>query len=138
MVGAMPSPRLQIAALAALALSACGSEPRVAPPQDPVLAAALADPLMTDMELAARNRGDDALSGNGLPEGGLPPWEAGPEEVPAARAAAVRLAGGTLRPPPSFDPGEGKGGAGEHAVTPVQIAARAGSRSKLMAPWERP
>jgi len=60
--------------------------------RDPVAAAALDDPLMTDPDLTGQNRGNAALDG-GLPDGALPDFKRNPEEVTAAKAEAERLLG---------------------------------------------
>lgn len=60
--------------------------------RDPVAAAALDDPLMTDPDLTGQNRGNAALDG-GLPDGAVPAFKRGAEEVAAARQEAERVLG---------------------------------------------
>ena len=76
-------------------LAACSGGEDAADPnaqRDPVAAAALDDPLMTDPDLTGQNRGNAALDG-GLPDGAMSAFKRSPEEVAAARADAERLLG---------------------------------------------
>ena len=82
-------------------LAACSGGEDAADPnaqRDPVAAAALDDPLMTDPDLTGQNRGNAALDG-GLPDGAMSAFKRSPEEVAAARADAERLLG---KPSPSI------------------------------------
>lgn len=104
------------AALAlALAVTACGSSApdREAsqPDPDPAIAEAQADPLMVDPDLSRQNPAGDALGGGGPATAPIPPLDRSPEEVEAARAEALRLAGGRLATAPAPVAGQG-GGAG--------------------------
>jgi len=109
----------------ALAVAACGSaapERKAAEPDpDPALAAALADPLMVDPDLSRQNPAGAALGGGGPATAPIPPFDRSAEAVEAARAEALRLAGGKLVAAPVPVPGEG-GGAG---LTPERTAIAA-------------
>lgn len=90
-----------------LLLAACGDSSERGDKRgerDPVIAAALADPIMADPDLASQNRGNSALQGGGPPSAELPPDKTGPEETERARAAALDLAGGKLAPLPAPSP----------------------------------
>lgn len=117
------TPRLCLALLAVSAvLSACSRAapaPEVQREVDPAVAAVLADPLMTDPDLASQNRGNAAIT---LDRFGAVPLEvSSPEAMRAAKAEAARLAGGMVRSAP--------GGASDNSdalgpvVTAGQIAA---------------
>ncbi|MBA4161544.1 MAG: hypothetical protein C0515_05605 [Novosphingobium sp.] len=74
-------------------LAACsGAEEANNQPRDPVAAAALDDPLMTDPDLTGPNQGNAALHG-GLPDGAVPPFKRSAEEIAAAKLEAERLLG---------------------------------------------
>lgn len=74
-------------------LAACsGAEEGNDQPRDPVAAAALDDPLMTDPDLTGPNQGNAALHG-GLPDGAVPPFKRSAEEIAAAKLDAERLLG---------------------------------------------
>lgn len=107
--------------LAALVLSACGQEtaaPDSAKDLDPAIVAALADPIMIDPDLASQNRGNAAIAMGAFD--GVPLEDVSPEAIEAARAEAVRLAGGTIKSAP--EPAE-TGKAAPPAVTAGQLAA---------------
>ncbi len=102
------SPSLSVLVL--LALSGCGradgqAKQEVEP--DPAIVAALAEPIMTDPDLAAQNRGNAAIVIGAFD--GVPAWTRDPDEIAAARNAAVGLAGGALQAAPTSskpaDPG---------------------------------
>ncbi|MFO1255880.1 MAG: hypothetical protein U1E37_09465 [Sphingomonadaceae bacterium] len=79
-----------------IALAACsGGEAADGGQRDSVVAAALDDPLLTDPDLTSQNRGNAALDG-GLPDGAVPAFKRGDEEIAAARAEAERLLGRTI------------------------------------------
>ena len=84
--------------LLASALTACGDKPaeedRAA--IDPAIAAALADPLMTDPDLVAQNRAGAALSGGGVPSTLIPTDSVSEETKAAAKEEAITLTGGKL------------------------------------------
>lgn len=74
-------------------LAACsGGDEAQDRPRDPVAAAALDDPLMTDPDLTGQNRGNAALDG-GLPDGAVPAFKRNPEEIAAAKTEAERVLG---------------------------------------------
>lgn len=58
---------------------------------DPAIVAALAEPIMTDPDLAAMNRGNAAIVIGQFD--GIPAWTRDPVEIAAARAEAAELAG---------------------------------------------
>lgn len=88
--------------------------------EDPAIAAALADPIMVDPQMA----GDQgaALSANSGAIN-IPPDLKTPEAVAAALEDAARIAGGALAtaPPPAKGPA-----AGPAALTAAQVASRSG------------
>ena len=89
--------------LAAL-LASCGQEQKQTNPdeqRDPAMVDALSDPLMADPDLATQNRGGSALSGGGPASGQIPPLPKGPEEIEAAKQAALDLAGGAISSAPA-------------------------------------
>lgn len=114
-----PLRRLPLTALVLLlAVPGCGGsggEAEQALEPDPAIVAALAEPIMTDPDLAAQNRGNAAIVIGAFD--GVPAWTRDPEEIAEARAAAVRLAGGTLQSAPAG------AGPGDQAQTPRQLAA---------------
>jgi hypothetical protein len=87
-----------------LTLAGCGEseaarDPAIQP--DPAIVAALAEPIMTDPDLAAMNRGNAAIVVGQFD--GIPAWTRDPDQVAAARAQALRLAGGQLLSTPEAD-----------------------------------
>lgn len=95
---------LSLGLLLPLALAACGDGKDQADPnaeRDPAVSGALSDPIMADPDLAQQNRGSAALSGGGPAAGEIPPDKRTPEEIEAARSAAVDLLGGATRSAPS-------------------------------------
>lgn len=88
--------------LAGTALAGCGGD-RASPPEspaqlDPAIVAALADPIMTDPDLASQNRGNAAIALDTFDA--VPLDDASPEAIAAAKADAARLAGGMIRTAP--------------------------------------
>jgi hypothetical protein len=79
----------------ALLLAACGDKDEPAKPSadDPAMAAALGDPVLTDPDLASENGANRAAS---LPSGAgaIPAADMSPEALAAAREAALKLVGG--------------------------------------------
>lgn len=97
-------PQLILGLCAPLALTACGDGKDKANPnaeRDPAVSAALSDPIMADPDLAQQNRGAAALAGGGPAAGEIPPDKRTPEEIEAARSAALDLMGGMARSAPS-------------------------------------
>lgn len=93
--------RFTLAALA-LALAACGGDSKRGDQQtDPALTGALGDQIMVDPDLANQNKGGAALAVNGPASAEMPVEARSPEAIAAAKADAVRLAGGTLQPLPA-------------------------------------
>ncbi len=89
---------LASATLLASALTACGGKQaeQDRATLDPAIAAALADPLMTDPDLTAQNRAGAALTGGGVPSALIPTDPLSDEANAAAKAEAITLAGGKL------------------------------------------
>jgi len=80
--------------LAALSLAACGSEAaRQQDDDDPALAAALAGPILTDLDLVQQDLSHVAIAGGGPPVIQLPPIEHDPDALAAIREEARRIAG---------------------------------------------
>ena len=86
--------------LAALT-SACGqaTAPDKGDSTDPMIAAALADPLMSDPDLASQNRAGVALTGGGVPSALIPSEVTGDDARNAALADVSNLLG--RAPPPA-------------------------------------
>lgn len=105
---------------AAAALAGCGSKQAEPAGQgeDPAYAHALAGPLMTDSELASRNKALAAISGGGAEVVELPLVEAGPDAIAAAKVEADKLAGGKVAMAPL--PSEGSNPVLLSAVTAAQ------------------
>lgn len=106
-----------------LGLAACGNdqvETVAGQGEDPLLAHALAGPLMADPDLASRNHALAAIAGGGPEVVEMPLIENGAEMIAAAKIEAERVAGGKITPAPS--PGNGSNPALRDAVTAVQRA----------------
>lgn len=85
-----------LASVALLAGCAGGEQSEKAPSEgDPAVASALGDEIMVDPELAGQQDGPGPVTIE------LPPEQRTPEAVAAARAQAVRLAGGSIEPAPA-------------------------------------
>ncbi|MEO7739838.1 MAG: hypothetical protein ABIS10_11175 [Novosphingobium sp.] len=111
-------------AAVSLGLAACGDakvESVAGQGTDPLLAHALAGPLMADPDLASRNHALAAIAGGGPEVVEMPLIENGAEVIAAAKLEAERLAGGRISPAPS--PRDGSNPALRIAVTAVQRAA---------------
>lgn len=112
------------AAASLLALAACGGgqpEDQAGQDEDPAYAHALAGPLMTDPDLASRNRAYSAIAGGGPGIVEVPPIEDGPEAITAARDEATKLVGGKIEAAPF--PVEGSNPVLRDAVTAAQRGA---------------
>ncbi|MEO7246963.1 MAG: hypothetical protein ABIW31_00795 [Novosphingobium sp.] len=108
----MPANRSILPVCLALAglLSGCGREdvPDLADARDPEVAAALADPLMTDPDLASQNRIGVALTGDGVPTALIPTEDVSNEGRAAAKADVLALLGAN---PPASPAAAGSQGA---------------------------
>jgi hypothetical protein len=99
--------------LAALALAGCGDGEEVVPVavdhSDPLMEGALADHIMVDPDMVARN-GANQVASFASGDGSIPLPDSGPEAIIAARNEAIELVGGNaaLRraPPPERTEGE--------------------------------
>lgn len=106
-----------------LLLAACsGEEAAKDKSRDPVVAAALDDPLMTDPDLTGQNRGNAALDG-GLPDGAMPAFKRSPEEVAAAKTEAERLLGRPI--PAAPEPASSPAASRLTGATTMQAIAKA-------------
>jgi hypothetical protein len=85
-----------------LLLAACGdaAAPDGPPPRDPAVAAALAEPLLSDPDLAGSSRSGTALTGGGPATGGVPLITFDSAAADAARSDARELIGGPIDLPP--------------------------------------
>ena len=90
--------------------------------RDPAIMGALSDPIMTDPDLSGQNQANAGLSGLGTSDVEIPSQDRGPDAVAAARAAALKLAGGSITPAPAPATG-GADRPARGAVTAVQLAA---------------
>ena len=89
--------------------------------EDPAYAHALAGPLMTDGELASRNRAIAAIAGGGAEVVELPLVESGPDAIAAAKGEAEKLAGGRISLAPMAS--EGSNPVLSNGVTAAQRGA---------------
>lgn len=80
---------------ATLLLAGCSGEANTSAldKTDPLVTAALADPLLTDADLNTRNPAGEGLYGAGPVDGSLPPLDASKEAAQSAREEAARLLG---------------------------------------------
>lgn len=110
-------------------LAACGDETAKVPvaERDPAIMGALGDPIMTDPDLSGQNQVNAGLSGLGTSDVEIPPQDRGPEAVAAARAAALKLAGGRIQPAPA-PATSGAEGPARNAATAGQLAAASDPR----------
>lgn len=88
-----------LAALALLCACSRSGQESQSSERDPVVADALADPIMADPDLAAQARGDSALTGGEPPGGPVPAFKRGDGEIMAAKAQAERLVGSVIADP---------------------------------------
>jgi hypothetical protein len=118
-----------LAGIAGLLLVAACSQPEQGAtdraPEDPLVAEALADPILTDPDLTAQNQVNAALAVAGPVNAALPPIDRGEEAIAAATEAAQRLVGSGI--PPLPEPAKADLRALREAVTAVQMAAAAGA-----------
>jgi hypothetical protein len=111
------------APIAALLLTACSeSAPPAVPEHDPALAAALAEPIMVDTDLAGQNRANSAAA---MPsqDGSVPTVDDGPEAIAAAQAEALALVGGPGKMREAPEPGELDAPLAAPALTAAERAA---------------
>lgn len=92
-------------------------------PIDPAVADALADPIMSDLDLVGQNQAGMSLAVTGPTSIGVPPIDRSDAAIAAARDAATDQAGGTLIAP--HDPADEDLSALRAAVTPAQMALAA-------------
>jgi hypothetical protein len=111
-----------------LLLAGCGGDaPAVTEREDdPALAAALAEPIMTDQDLVGQNRANSAAAMPSL-DHSLPTVDANPEAVAAARAEALQLVGGPGRMNKAPEPREA-------ALSPA-VDADCAERVQYTAQW---
>jgi len=120
--------RQAVALAFALALAGCGKGESSAPKPiaaDPALQDALADPIMVDADLVGQNQGLAAIVAAGPTVVELPLLDRSPEAISAAKAEAVRLAGGSIKPAPEPAQGNAADAAILAAVTAGQLARAA-------------
>lgn len=93
---------------ALLLLAGCGSseEHKAAPPSDPALTGPLGEQIMVDPELAGQARTNEAVAVSGQAPITVPPADTGPEAAAAAKAEALKLAGGAMRAAPAPTAGD--------------------------------
>lgn len=93
----MPAHRKLAALCATVLLASCGEAyaPEPFDRTDPMVSAALTDPLLTDPDLNSRNPAGEGLYGAGPPDGSLPMLDASPEAAARAREEATRVLGGS-------------------------------------------
>lgn len=119
--------RVLVTALAsALLLAGCGKGGEAAKPkgeEDPAVTGALGDQIMVDPELA----GQQGSGGTGKIE--LPPEQRTPEAIAAAKAEALKLAGGAIQSAPAPAVGGSATVLEQNAATAAQVAeaAKAGN-----------
>lgn len=92
--------------LSCLVLAACGGGGDDAPrteDRDPMVAAAVGEPLMADPDLANQNQGGAALTGGGPASAEIPPFKRSKDEIDAARAAAQQIFGKAIPAAPNAD-----------------------------------
>jgi hypothetical protein len=117
-----------LALACALLVAGCGEGDKPAPKQDiqdPSLTAALADPIMVDADLVGQNQGFAAIVAAGPLVIESPLLDRSPEAIAVAKADAVRLAGGAIKPAPEPAQGNTADAAILNAVTAGQLAKAA-------------
>jgi hypothetical protein len=121
-------------------LAACGDEAAKPPvvERDPAITGALGDPIMTDPDLSGQNQANAGLSGLGTSNVEIPPQDRGPDAIAAARATALKLAGGRITAAPAPATG-GAGRPAQGAVTAAQLAGathpQCAARAQYSARW---
>jgi hypothetical protein len=129
MIGTAKARTGAVAVACALLLAGCGKAEQPEPPkqtsEDPALASVLADPIMVDADLVGQNQGLSAIVAAGPNVIELPLLDRSPEAVAAAKADAVRLAGGAIKPAPEPAQGNAADAAILEAVTAGQLAKAA-------------
>jgi hypothetical protein len=119
-----------------LLAASCGSDdaPVAEPDQDPALTGALGEQIMVDPDLVGQNRANSAAAMPSL-DSSLPTVDANPEAIAAARAEALRLAGGPGRMKKAPEAREQSG----PLPVPLRAAARAAdhcaTRAEHTARW---
>jgi hypothetical protein len=92
------------ASAAALALAGCAREtrqPEARGEADPLLASIIAEPIMTDRQLADQNQAASAVAAAGPAAIELPPQPVGPDAANTAKGEAATLAGGGVARAPA-------------------------------------
>lgn len=118
----LPSALIPLIVLITL-LAGCDPRKPAAPAedQDPAVAGALADEIMVDPDLARQNSHNAALTGGGPASAAIPPEDTSAEAIAAARAEAVKLAGGPLQHVPRAQSGSAAP-AGQTAALTASVA----------------
>lgn len=93
------------AGLALPALSGCGQDQAAAPPpRDPVIAAVLQEPLMSDPDLVGLSQEGAVFTLAGPASAPVPLIDRSDDEIAAARAGAARVLGSGVQPAPDPSP----------------------------------
>lgn len=120
---------LPLALLVPLAACSDAAPPSGPPERDPAVAAALAEPLYSDMGLGNSSLSGTTLTGGGPADGGIPLIKPKDDEAERAREAASALLGGAIAPAPPAQPGA--------AVSPLARAVTAEAVAAAL-PFSRP
>lgn len=114
---------------AALALGGCAREtrqPEARGEADPLLSSIVAEPIMTDRQLADQDQAGSAVAAAGPAAIELPPQPVGPDAAGAAKGEAAALAGGGILRVPAATAPLPQDTAVRGAVTAGQLAAASG------------